>query len=173
MNEKVYQAIEKIKDYINEIEGMCFEEENPQIHDYKEKAVSILSQAAAKLERVATELSDKEIEEVVAFVMNKANELLNKTKERINSIKEQNNNEDVDFETLTESEKIKKVVQSVNDSAIKIISEAKEGIEDYLSRPEVNEKIEIAKDVTIDIAEKAVAGLKAWLKPETDSEEDQ
>jgi len=42
----------------------------------------------------------------------------------------------------------------------------KEKVDDYFAKPEVIEKIDAAKDKTIDVAEKAVDGLKKWLKPE-------
>ena len=35
-----------------------------------------------------------------------------------------------------------------------------------MNKPEVAEKVEKAKDVTIDVAEKAVDALKNWLRPE-------
>ena len=67
-----------------------------------------------------------------------------------------------------ENENVKKVTDAVSDTYQK----AKNGVEDYLNKPEVKENIEKAKDATINVAEKAVAALKAWLKPEEENKED-
>ena len=63
---------------------------------------------------------------------------------------------------------------SIKDKAGEVTSNAAEfvskHVDEFTSKPEVNEKIEKAKDVTLDVAEKAVDALRKWLRPEKDSD---
>ena len=43
-------------------------------------------------------------------------------------------------------------------------------MKDFTSKPEVQQNIEKAKDVTIDVAEKTVDALKNWLRPQPAAE---
>ena len=54
---------------------------------------------------------------------------------------------------------------------VETFESAKEKVDEFINRPDVQEKIEGAKEKTVDFAEKAVDKLKDWLKPKTKEEE--
>lgn len=64
------------------------------------------------------------------------------------------------FDKAMENEDVKQAF----DTAVSAYNNVKDVVTDYFEKPEVQENIEKAKDVTIDIAEKGVAALKKWLK---------
>ena len=59
-----------------------------------------------------------------------------------------------------------RIINKTNEKVNKVCGDVKEGYDDFMSKPEVQEKVDKAKDVTIDLAEKAVEALKQWLRPE-------
>lgn len=63
-------------------------------------------------------------------------------------------------------EEIGNIAKKIGEKGKEVYIGAKEKTEEYLARPDVQEKIEKAKNKTIEIAEKGVDSLKKWLKPE-------
>ena len=59
-----------------------------------------------------------------------------------------------------------RIINKTNEKVNEVYGNVKESYDDFMSKPEVQEKVDKAKDVTIDIAEKAVEALKQWLRPE-------
>ena len=80
------------------------------------------------------------------------NVVAEKTQDAVNAIK---SNED-----------IMNALNTVNAKANKVFEDVKENVDGFMNKPEEAEKVEKAKDVTIDVAEKAVDALKNWLRPE-------
>ena len=66
------------------------------------------------------------------------------------------------FEKIIEKDEVKKVISIVSDEKDKVVK----AVSDFASKPEVSDKIEKAKDVTIDITGKAAEKIKDWLRPE-------
>ena len=59
-----------------------------------------------------------------------------------------------------------RIINKTNEKVSEVCTNVKDSYDEFMAKPEVQEKVEKAKDVTIDIAEKAVDALKQWLRPE-------
>lgn len=55
-------------------------------------------------------------------------------------------------------------IKNAFDNAVAAYNNVKDVVTDYFEKPEVQNNIEKAKDITIDVAEKGVDALKKWLK---------
>lgn len=55
-------------------------------------------------------------------------------------------------------------IKNAFDNAVSAYNNVKDVVTDYFEKPEVQNNIEKAKDITIDVAEKGVDALKKWLK---------
>ena len=178
--EEMKQKIELISSEADKVEG----DSKEKAQELKNKAVDILNKAVAKLQEVLKTIQDpEEIKKATAFVEEKSKQIYDFTMKKIEELK---TNEDLKkglnqaeelikdvagkaqvkakeaYDKALENEDIKKAV----DKAGAAIDDAKKNIEEFIKKPETQEAIEKAKDTTIDIAEKAVAALKDWLKPE-------
>lgn len=116
-----------------------------KINDVKAKAIDVLTQVSNKVIETANDIADdEEIEKIVSVVTSKSKQLYDNA---LNKIDE-----------LTKPENVEKTKKVVND--------VKKDINDFFEREEVKNTIESAKEVTVDIAEKALDTLKDWLKTE-------
>lgn len=116
-----------------------------KINDVKTKAIDVLTQVSNKVIETANDITDdEEIEKIVSVVTSKSKQLYDNA---LNKIDE-----------LTKPENVEKTKKVVND--------VKKDINDFFEREEVKNTIESAKEVTVDIAEKALDTLKDWLKTE-------
>ena len=62
---------------------------------------------------------------------------------------------------------IKDKAEEVTSNAVDYVSKH---VDEITSKPEVSEKIDRAKDVTLDVAEKAVDALRKFLRPEKNTD---
>lgn len=116
-----------------------------KINDVKAKAIDVLTQVSNKVIETANDIADdEEIEKIVSVVTSKSKQLYDNA---LNKIDE-----------LTKPENVEK--------AKKVVNDVKKDINDFFEREEVKNTIESAKEVTVDIAEKAIDTLKDWLKTE-------
>ena len=116
-----------------------------KINDVKAKAIDVLTQVSNKVIETANDITDdEEIEKIVSVVTSKSKQLYDNA---LNKIDE-----------LTKPENVEK--------AKKVVNDVKKDINDFFEREEVKNTIESAKEVTVDIAEKALDTLKDWLKTE-------
>lgn len=116
-----------------------------KINDVKAKAIDVLTQVSNKVIETANDIADdEEIEKIVSVVTSKSKQLYDNA---LNKIDE-----------LTKPENV--------DKAKKVVNDVKKDINDFFEREEVKNTIESAKEVTVDIAEKALDTLKDWLKTE-------
>lgn len=116
-----------------------------KINDVKAKAIDVLTQVSNKVIETANDIADdEEIEKIVSVVTSKSKQLYDNA---LNKIDE-----------LTKPENV--------DKAKKVVNDVKKDINDFFEREEVKNTIESAKEVTVDIAEKAIDTLKDWLKTE-------
>lgn len=116
-----------------------------KINDVKTKAIDVLTQVSNKVIETANDIADdEEIEKIVSVVTSKSKQLYDNA---LNKIDE-----------LTKPENVEK--------AKKVVNDVKKDINDFFEREEVKNTIESAKEVTVDIAEKALDTLKDWLKTE-------
>lgn len=174
---EVNNTVKDIKENINGIENAYQVVDSNKAKDVKDKAIRILAQAIVKLEGVYSTVTDpNEAQEILKLVKEKSSALTKTTLEKIYSFKDSEEvKEKLQFakekvneavETIKENEKVKATIDKTSETYEKFIDGAKDNIDNILAKPEVNEKIEKAKDVTIDVCEKAVKNLKAWLRPE-------
>lgn len=116
-----------------------------KINDVKAKAIDVLTQVSNKVIETTNDIADdEEIEKIVSVVTSKSKQLYDNA---LNKIDE-----------LTKPENVEK--------AKKVVNDVKKDINDFFEREEVKNTIESAKEVTVDIAEKALDTLKDWLKTE-------
>lgn len=116
-----------------------------KINDVKAKAIDVLTQVSNKVIETANDIADdEEIEKIVSVVTSKSKQLYDNA---LNKIDE-----------LTKPENVEK--------AKKVVNDVKKDVNDFFEREEVKNTIESAKEVTVDIAEKALDTLKDWLKTE-------
>lgn len=73
------------------------------------------------------------------------------------------------IDTLEENETVQKVTETVKETVETLGQKTQE----YLERSDVQEKLEKAKDKTIELAESGVESLKKWLKPEDKNPSDE
>lgn len=116
-----------------------------KINDVKAKAIDVLTQVSNKVIETTNDIADdEEIEKIVSVVTSKSKQLYDNA---LNKIDE-----------LTKPENV--------EEAKKVVNDVKKDINDFFEREEVKNTIESAKEVTVDIAEKAIDTLKDWLKTE-------
>lgn len=158
--------------------------------NYKENATKVLNAAIEQIKESSEKIkNDEELhkmienikriaEETVASLKKQYTDFINdpKVRQSYNDVKEQaimmyekmQDYVSVQIQKLKEKEELMKKVSDLNESIDKGIMYANEKINEFTSRPEVNEKIEKAKDLAIDLAERSTEALKNWLRPEND-----
>lgn len=158
--------------------------------NYKENATKVLNAAIEQIKENSEKIkNDEELhkiienikritEETIASLKKQYADFINdpKVRQSYSDVKEQaitmyekmQDYVSVQVQKLKENEELMKKVSDLNDSIDKGIMYANEKINEFTSRPEVNEKIEKAKDLAIDLAEKSTEALKNWLRPEND-----
>ncbi len=158
--------------------------------NYKENATKVLNAAIEQIKESSEKIkNDEELhkmienikriaEETVASLKKQYTDFINdpKVRQSYNDVKEQaitmyekmQDYVSVQIQKLKENEELMKKVSDLNESIDKGIMYANEKINEFTSRPEVNEKIEKAKDLAIDLAERSTEALKNWLRPEND-----
>ena len=160
---------------------------NKANEDYKENATKVLNEAIKQIKDASKRIKDdEELKRIVDNISRITEDTLegikkqnldfindNKVQKYYNDVKEQvitmyeklQDNINIKINSLKENEKFMNTVNDINESIDAGIAYASEKINEFTSRPEVNEKIEKAKDVAIDLAEKSTEALKNWLRP--------
>ena len=189
VDETVQQMKVKIDEISNEakkIEG----DDAIKADEIKEKAVNVLNEALDKLQNTWKTITDPdELNKTIDFISEKSKDIYETSMKSIDSfVKSEEVKKAVDdaqdfikdagekigdFAKDTYDKAISNPdIKDVVDGVVKVANEVKEDVDDFFERPEVKEKVDLAKDKTIEIAEKAVGALKKWLKPiEEKSEE--
>ena len=160
---------------------------NKANEDYKENATKVLNEAIKQIKDASKKIKDDEelkrivdnisriTEDTLEGIKKQYSDFINdpKVQQSYNDVKEQvitmyeilQDNINIKINSLKENEKFMNTVNDINESIDAGIAYASEKINEFTSRPEVNEKIEKAKDVAIDLAEKSTEALKNWLRP--------
>lgn len=160
---------------------------NKANEDYKENATKVLNEAIKQIKYASKKIKDDEelkrivdnisriTEDTLEGIKKQYSDFINdpKVQQSYNDVKEQvitmyeklQDNINIKINSLKENEKFMNTVNDINESIDAGIAYASEKINEFTSRPEVNEKIEKAKDVAIDLAEKSTEALKNWLRP--------
>ncbi len=146
-------AIEQIKEDSEKIKN------DEELHKIIENIKRITEETVASLKKQYTDfINDPKVRQSYSDVKEQAITMYEKMQDYVS----------VQVQKLKENEELMKKVSDLNDSIDKGIMYANEKINEFTSRPEVNEKIEKAKDLAIDLAEKSTEALKNWLRPEND-----
>ena len=181
------KKIEEISRNADKVEGDLA----AKAQEVKEKSVDVLNKAIVKVKGMYDSAASKEeIAKTLTFVKGKAKDLSESATKAFESFKE---NEKTKKALSGANEAINKVADKVttvyNDAVDSLknneqlkdlggkVSEGygnvKKGVEDILNKPEVKETFDKVKDTTVDIADKAVAALKDWLKLDTKEEKEE
>lgn len=159
IEKKVNDIIEDLNSKIEDLTnvGDCSDEATlAKVNEVKQKAITVLNLASKKITDTAKDFADsQEVEKGIEIVKFKSKELYDKAMLKINNIIGEDN-----------TKEIKDNICDVADDVKDIATNVKSDIDDFFEKEEVKNAINNAKDVTVDVAEKALDTLRAWLKPE-------
>ncbi len=195
--EELKKQIQEISDDADEVIKQD-ESIRPQAEQLKENAVEFMNKCIDMIKSTAADVAGNEhFQKSMTFIKEKSKNIVSETKVRLHDLKNdpelQNKVEDAKvfcteaYEKVAENLKdsvnklkeneefmsrfnaFKDKAEEVTNSAVGYVSKH---VDEFTSKPEVNEKIEKAKDATLDAAEKAVDALRKWLKPEKEEHQD-
>ena len=180
LTDELENQIENIKEKANEV----IENEKVQtvLKTISDKTVEFLEQVKEKVTNLWDYYTDpEEVAKIIENVKVVSKNVYNASLTKINEVK---NSKDVQnalasaetflkktydktsevakdsFDKAMENEDIKKTF----DGVVNAYNNVKDIVTEYFEKPEVQENIDKAKDITIDLAEKGVDALKKWLK---------
>lgn len=155
VNDVIEDLNKKIEDLTNV--GDCSDEATlAKVNEVKQKAINVLNLASKKVADTAKDFADsQEVEKAIEVVKIKSKELYDKAMLKINNIIGDDNVNDIKVNLNDAADDVKEIAIDV-----------KNDIDDFFEKEEVKNAINNAKDVTVDVAEKALDTLRAWLKPE-------
>lgn len=160
-----------IREFEHKIENINDSYTLDKISQIKDKAATVLNRVYNKVVDLAKELSEKDIEELIAHAYKKSTILVNDANNKIDAYIEdykQNNGIDLlEIKPLKQNKYYEKVENKVNALIDNIMAEdnkeeTKIKIEEVISKENNNED----KTDTICISDKALSTLNEWLKPE-------
>lgn len=170
--EKMYAILSDIKQAADKRIEIVNEEAKEEIKQLYDRTRLVMYKSIEKVQEVSKDLPDneeveafffnilKKCNEVKEFTIDKINQTGNAYKPNLNMIQDEITNL---FEEFREHEAYK--------TAVNAYDSIKQNVQDYLAKPEVQEKISQLKDKTLDIADKGLDILKKTLKPEEYKEE--
>ncbi len=170
----------------------------PEAEQLKENAVEFINKCIDAIKDTTSDVVHSEkFQSTMSLVKDKAKMIVSDTKLRLHELK---NDPDLKqkmddakvfcteayekvaeslkdgVEKLQENEELMNKLNAFKDKAEEMTSTAvgyvSKQVDEFTSKPEVNEKIEKAKDVTLDVAEKAVDALRKWLRPDKEESKD-
>ena len=160
---------ETVIDLQNKINGIKAEAQTVQgsnkekVDEVVVKVSTALVNAGNKIIQSAKTISDEqEINKGIETVKAKSKELYDYAISKIDEFK---NSDIIDeakqvVENVVSSDAVENVVETVKQEA----QEIKEEVSEFINKPEVQETIHEVKIITVEMAEKALATLKEWLK---------
>lgn len=187
LEKSIEETVEEMKKKIDEI-TQATKSQEPKIQEKVSKiakrSITVLNESIEKLTQMAVDIKNsEEFKNTLTFIKNKSCEVGDATVKKIKDIKDSeefkkgvaNVSEAIKnganfakekaidgYKELEKNDNVKKVI----DGAGKKLEELNKTANDFINKPSVADKIDKAKDTTIDLAEKALEGLKKWLKPE-------
>lgn len=151
-------AIEKLIELAKDVKDS--DELKNTLEFVSSKTKDITDVTIIKLKEIKNSKQVKQTTEVIADNLNKGISIAsNKVSEGYSFVKEKAQEGYKNLEKTKTFTEISNTVSEVKKSGI-------EAVNDFMNKPEVSSKIEKAKDVTIELAEKALDALRNWLKPE-------
>ena len=158
-------ASDKTKEFAKQVSDKVNEYRNsPEFKENVAKTKEAIKDASVYVKDTANDVKDKVVEYTKSPEfkegVEKAQDFLKDASDKIMDVAS-----DVK-EKISSNEDAMNLINKTSEKATEVYTNAKESYDEFMSKPEVQEKVEKAKDVTIDIAEKAVEALKQWLRPE-------
>lgn len=161
--EVITSAIEKLKSSAVDVKNS--EEFKKSLAFVSLKSKEITDATIDKLKAVKESQQFKDGLSKVSTNLNKGIEITSaKATEGLQFIKDKAN---AGYKELEKNEKFSQFTNNVKD----VKNSGLKAVNDFMNKPEVVEKVEKAKDVTIDLAEKALDALRNWLRPEEKGKE--
>ena len=193
VDEEVEKTVEDLKKQIEEINREAEDAGSQQSSEVKEKiqaaakkAIEILNQGIDQLKLLTAQVQDsdtyrKTMSQVKATTdkaVAESQRLFNdiKTDPKLNKESVSDVSEKVSccvksgLDELKNNEDLMEKVDQIKDGTAALVEKGQRAVKDFTSKPEVQQNIEKAKDVTIDVAEKTVDALKNWLRPQPAAE---
>ncbi len=196
IDEEVEKTVEDLKKQIEEINREAEEAGSQQSEEVKEKieaaakkAIEILNQGIDQLRLLTAQVQDSETYRKtmsqVKVTMDKAvaesrrlfhevktdpklNKAVEEIKKSVSDVSEKVSGcVKSGLDELKSNEDLMEKVDLIKVGTAALVEKSQRAVKDFTSKPEVQQNIEKAKDVTIDVAEKTVDALKNWLKPQS------
>lgn len=170
-------AIKTVNDSIDEIKKKSEQFANSKevqntIAFLKQNAVKAVDAAKAKISEIkndpnlqknfddASKKTTETIKKASDATIQKCKDAGDATMKYVNSKLDEPGNED-----------LKKKLSDAGEKLSEGTAAAKKSIDEFMAKPEVQERLDKAKDTTIDLAEKGTKALKDWLRPDNKDED--
>jgi len=169
---KMEETIEDVKVFANEkMEGLD-EPTREKIQKLTDATTKVITQAKAKVEEVAQSVQDDEkLNAFLNNVMIRVQEASDYTKTKISALlPEREKLEDIErqisdsFDNFVDSENVQ--------SVIKAFQKVTDNVQDYINKPETQDRIKKAKKATLVACEKGMEKLREILATEDDDEKE-
>lgn len=164
IQDNVNEVVRDLRNKIDSITAVANDAEDDsnrdKIEEIKNMAIRVLSNASDKVLETYQSLSNpEEVEKGISIVKVKSKELYDNAIKKIGEVKNSKAyNDTIDY--------VKKTADQVVGETKDFIEGTKNNIDEFFEKPEVKKSIDNAKLKTVNVAEKALATLKQWLKPE-------
>lgn len=167
--EQMRKDIEDIQTVAREKMTTVSDENKDKVSELAGKTIDAINQTMSKLKEVAEKVNDEEkVGELYERANAKCKEAVNFTKEKISEIASEPrinldnvlNEIRLSFDKLMQNENVQ--------NATNFVKNIGDEITDFLNKPEVKDKIERAKDMTISAAEKGLDALKRSVENHKD-----
>lgn len=144
INNNVNEVVQDLKRKIDELTKIDLDvdgESKAKINAVKQKAITVLNTAASKVVDIAKDITDEnELQKGIDIIKVRSKELYDNAISKINELS--------------------------NTKVIDEVKDIKDEINEFFEKEEIKNSTNNVKEVTVAIADKAVATLKQWLKPE-------
>lgn len=167
------EDIEDIKSIARDKIELVDEDGKIKIAELAEKTIGAINTTIDKLRDVSLRVDDEEkVNELLDRANAKCKEAVEFTKTKISEVKEIQPAVNLDGVLTDIRSTFDKLMQNENvQNAANFVKGLGDEVNNFLNRPEVKEKIEHAKDVTISVAEKGLDALKRSV--ENDNKDNQ
>ena len=168
---KINEIVAEMQQYIEEVKNAAEarkveldEEGLAKVNEIAERTNNAIRATIIKLEDVASKVRDEEkVNDFLDRALNKCREAVDFTKEKIDAVE---GKPKIDLDSLYSEirDSFDRIMQNENvQGAANFVKGVGEEIGAFLNRPEIKDKVEKVKDVTISAAEKGLDVLKNAL----------
>ncbi|MBR2802165.1 MAG: hypothetical protein IKE21_06200 [Erysipelotrichaceae bacterium] len=167
---KMNEKIEEVKEAAAERRPLISPEDQQKLDAILDKTVKVVTEAGNKVEETVNSLGnsanvDEFLDRVQAkcaaacdYTISKIHEFQDDPATR-SKLEEASKEIDDSFDNLMENEDVKRIVDTIKNAGTNV----KETLDGYFNKPETQESIHRAKKAILDVAEKAMEGLRKAL----------